>query len=339
MTVAQIRCLASSIALAIGLTACGGGGTGGGGSFVNSTPPPPPAVPPPPKPPTNPGPIGLTQAGEFATASYGYLFVGGADESEPRPAPASSGVTFRYLANEQSYEIGIPGYNPGRLQTQSYSGTVCADGTVCNPSSTYNAVTDGVSTARQEVGVILLDPEFQGNRPFVLTYTSLGYWDGSLADPEGSNEVLGYRGAFAYGIPTMPGDVPASGTATYKAEVEGTAIFDSGTGVAELIGGTANLIFDFGAGTLAGHMEPFITNGWDGVSLGRYNFAETVYSTGATTFSGRFDVPGAAGPSSFEGRFNGPQSAELMARWNAPFIDPLQRGTGIMFGIWVGKKN
>ncbi len=93
-----------------------------------------------------------------------------------------------------------------------------------------------------------------------------------------------------------------------------------------------------GSGTFSGHMDAMISDGWDPVPLPRYSFVQTNYARGATTFSGRLEAAGVSGPSSFEGRFNGPQAAELMARWTAPFVDPLKRGSGNMTGIWLGKK-
>ncbi|HYI43310.1 MAG TPA: hypothetical protein VD768_06785, partial [Sphingomicrobium sp.] len=72
----------------------------------------------------------------------------------------------------------------------------------------------------------------------------------------------------------------------------------------------------------------------------RYEFADTVFSVGSTTFSGNFAAPGASADSFFSGRFNGPQAAELMAHWRAPFIDttgqPFIYGT--MSGIWIGRR-
>ncbi len=337
----------SSMALVLGLAACGGGE-----GPINSTPPPPvmvaptpsptpspSATPSPPKPPANPGPIGLTQGGDFATSSFAYLYVGGSDSAQARFAPASDQkVEFRYLAAEKAYEILIPGYNRGRLQTTFYNGSVCSDGTVCDPSSTSNAVTDGNSAARQDLTVTLLDPDYRQSPPLALTYTSLGNWDGKVPDPAKPGQTLIYSGMFIYGVPTAPGDVPVSGSAIYDAAVQGIAIFDGAAGAYEFVGGSAHLTFDFAAGTLAGHMDPTITQGWDEVALGRYSFAETVHGRGATSFSGRFEAAGVSGASSFDGRFTGPQAAELMARWNAPFVDPLKRGSGTMTGVWLGKK-
>jgi hypothetical protein len=334
---------ASSMALVLGLTACGGSG----GSVNPLPPPPPPAAgvpapppaPAPPKPPVNPGPIGLTQAGDFSALSFGYTYVSGPDGGQAKEAATSAqNVEFRYLAAEKAYEILIPGFNRGRLQTISYNGSVCSDGTVCDPSSSFNAVTDGNSAAQQDVKVTLLDPDFKDGPVAGLTHTSFGNWDGRIPDPGNPNQPLVYAGTFVYGIPTAPGDVPVSGSATYDASVQGVAIFAGGNKPAEFVGGSARLIFDFGAGTLAGHMDPTITDGWDEMALSRYTFAEAVYSRGATAFSGRFDAPGVSGSSSFDGRFNGPQASELMARWTAPFVDPLNRGTGTMSGLWLGKK-
>jgi hypothetical protein len=337
VTIQRREMLPLSAVLVAVLAACGGGG-------VNSTPTPPALVPNPPAttppapfPPAKPGPIGLTQTENFATVSYGYVYGDGNAGADTRPGPEGT-VEFKYLAAEQAYEIVIPEYERGRLQTISYNGSVCSDGTVCNPSGSYNALTKGNSATRQDVTVTLRDPDFK-DFPLALTYTSLGYWNGTLANQPGPNPLRNYGGEFAYGLPTAPGDVPVVGTASYRAEVQGIAIFDSGTSAGATIGGTAELIFDFGAGTLAGYMDPNISDGWDASFIGRYNFTQTIYSVGATSFSGRFTSPGSTGPSGFEGRFNGPQAAELMARWKAPFIDPLQRGPGTMFGIWVGKKN
>jgi hypothetical protein len=102
--------------------------------------------------------------------------------------------------------------------------------------------------------------------------------------------------------------------------------------------GTVFLSFDFGAATLAGEMRPEFAPVWDGVSLGTYTFRDTVYSSGSTSFSGAFNVPGSDGPSSFSGSFTGPSAAELMATWQAPFVNPLNNTQGTMAGVWIAKK-
>lgn len=96
--------------------------------------------------------------------------------------------------------------------------------------------------------------------------------------------------------------------------------------------------FDFGAGTLSGAMTPEIAPDWDTVDLGTYTFRDTVYSTGSTTFSGAFDVPGSNAPSSFQGEFTGPGGVELMGSWEAPYLIPMSGTWGTMSGVFIGGK-
>ena len=93
------------------------------------------------------------------------------------------------------------------------------------------------------------------------------------------------------------------------------------------------LDFNFGAGTLSGHLDPIL----DGGSLGRYDFLNTVYGSGSTIFSGQLSKAGIAQFGTFDGQFTGPNAEELMARWSAPYIDPVTSQQSTMFGVWVGK--
>lgn len=140
-------------------------------------------------------------------------------------------------------------------------------------------------------------------------------------------------GYVAFGTPTGQGAMPVSGSATYAAYVRGGSIDKNGT-----ITGTAELQFNFGAGTLSGSMSPSYTGyDWDTVSLGRYDFVNTVYSTGSTTFSGGLSNSSVNGTGSFSGLFTGPAGQELISSWSAPYL--LNGQTSTMFGVWVGKKN
>ena len=140
-------------------------------------------------------------------------------------------------------------------------------------------------------------------------------------------------GEFAYGIPTAGGDVPLTGSASYSAKIAG----GSGYGV----DGEAKLSFNFGAGSLTGYMHPILSDAWFTYDYGQYNFTQTVYSTGSTSFSGKFIVPdgGSTADSGFNGRFTGPDAAELMAEWHAPFRDPYSLQWINISGLWIGKKD
>jgi hypothetical protein len=191
-------------------------------------------------------------------------------------------------------------------------------------------VTDGVASATHQRLDVYLNAPDRGGATIALTYTGYGLWFGVASETATGRNFN--NGVFAYGVPTAPGDVPLSGAASYTAYV---------TGQAEnvLIGGDAHLRFDFASGTLAGEMRPTLLDDWGPTPLGQYDFVQTVYSTGSTTFSGKFAVPGSTADSFFEGQFTGPQAAELMARWQAPFADPYSGSWGTMSGVFVGKKD
>lgn len=299
------------------LAACGGGGGG-----VSSTPPPPVAGPPAPTPsppPTPPPPaavlppanIALVSDQPFKTFSLSHTMAAGPmSYVETVPPTRSEALAFRYNSAERVYEIALPGFVPGRLQTEFLNGTIGQTAT-----STFNRVTLGAGPTLQAASVSLPVP---GSSFSPFTYTSLANWEGG-----------GVTGIFAYGIATAPGDVPLSGSAGYSANVVGTTDFDA------YVGGFAKLQFDFAAGTLSGFMQPMISDGWDlSINPGRYDFTQTIFAAGSTDFSGSFIVPGLPNAVSyFEGSFTGSQAAELMARWQAPYAH------GSMFGVWVGKKD
>jgi hypothetical protein len=127
--------------------------------------------------------------------------------------------------------------------------------------------------------------------------------------------------------------MPVAGSATYKAFV--AAQDENHTGIR----GSATLQFDFGAGTLAGQFDPVIYDLLAGnTSLGHYDFVNTVYGVGSTSFSGQLSSSSVTGLGSFEGEFTGPEAQELMARFSAPFFDPYSGKQMNMFGVWVGAK-
>ena len=162
-----------------------------------------------------------------------------------------------------------------------------------------------------------------------FSYTRFGY----IAPMDST--ARGDGGSFAFGIATLPGAVPTTGSAVYAAQIDGHA-GDWG------LYGTAQFQFDFGAGTLSGYMDPHTNGPMESPWLPRYNFTETVFSPGSTTFSGSFDVTGPT-PSSFSGQFTGPKAEELMASFTAPFLD-WSAGTedpntwNVMEGVIVGRR-
>jgi hypothetical protein len=236
-------------------------------------------------------------------------------------------VQFSYNASTNSYQITLPGFQAGTLADTGYGGS---EGQLATSSGSH--VTAGSSSTLQPAFVSLFVP---GSSFSPYTYTSFGSWNGQ-AGMTAAGDILRQEGIFAYGIPTQVGDVPITGSANYSAEVHGSI----GPDWTLSLTGTANLSFDFAGGNLSGSMHAGIFDDFDGILMdfGKYDFTQTVYSTGSTTFSGKFVVPGLPNAdSSFQGNFTGPNAAELMARFQAPYLFNGQQGS--MFGVWLGKKD
>jgi len=141
----------------------------------------------------------------------------------------------------------------------------------------------------------------------------------------------------AFGTATAQGAVPVTGSATYSLYGRGS-VLSAGSG---WIDGTGTMAFAFGSGELSGHFDPSIhpfSGVGEGYALGRYTFADTIYSTGSTTFSGQLANPDLAQKGAFSGMFTGPGAEELMSSWSAPFHDPITDQDSQMFGVWVGTK-
>lgn len=309
---------------ALSLAACGGGS-----EHVASIPAPP--VTPTPSSPIPPADIGLVSSAPFAVLGMGDTYSTDAAGSHTTllSGPSAQDVQFSYDPSENVYFISLPGFQQGFLDNISYNGTA---GQVATGS--VSQVAELAFGFLQPVFVTLPVP---GSDSSPYTYTSFGSWDGQT-DTSASGDILRSEGIFAYGIPTAAGDVPTIGSASYTAEIIGT--LGPGTYPPNGVGGDVNLLFNFAGGTLTGSMHPEIVDSFDGifVDFGQFDFTQTVYSTGSTSFSGKLIVPGLPNAdSSFNGIFTGPQAAELMAQFQTPFL--LNGDQGTISGVWVGKKN
>jgi hypothetical protein len=324
-------------ASALSLSACGGGGTRIASipnPQLTPTPTPTPAPTPAPTPtptsaPIPPAHIGLVSPAPFAVLGVGDTY--STDSAGQHPTllsgPSAQNVQFSYDPASESYFISLPGFQRGILDETGYSGSV---GQVATAST--SGVLELSFGFAQPVFVTLPVP---GSTFSPYTYTSFGSWDGRTGTT-GTGDNLRAEGIFAYGIPTVVGDVPITGSASYTAEIQG-ALWPK---TDYPVGGDVNLLFNFAGGTLGGSMHPTIEDHLAGfvVDFGHFDFTQTVYSTGSTSFSGKFTVPGVPNAdSSFNGIFTGPQAAELMAQFQTQFI--LNGDQGIISGVWVGKKN
>lgn len=292
---------------ALGLAACGGGG--GGVAFI----PPPPVSPPS----TCGTPPCFSQVAILpGVKSSTQLAIIGAQAAE-----GGWGLEFRtdgfaaaYDAASGDYTITIPSGLSGKFANND-------DNT---PNATWwnGALLD--SSGHAIIKATVLKP---ANPQLQLSYTSAIEYG---TEPQGQP-----LGVAAFGLATPTSAMPVTGTATYSALLDGTT-FDGGG----YIRGTASLQFDFGAGTLAGHLDPTYSDFGgmgEAYALGRYDFTNTVYASGSTAFSGELANPQFAANGSFTGQFTGPNAEELMARWGAGYINPITKQVGSMFGVMVGK--
>jgi hypothetical protein len=184
-----------------------------------------------------------------------------------------------------------------------------------------------------------------GSRDNGYKYSELGSWRLRGND----FDYVDMIGAVAFGTLTPEGGVPVTGSATYsgiiagKSDVIASDPFDGPNRAG--ISGTVDLDFNFAAGSLGGAMSLNLTDASGGsLPLGSFNFKETVYSTGSTSYSGKFDST-AAGDNFFLGKFTGPNAEETIGAWALPFI--LDNGNASIiadhqahqaFGAWIAKK-
>ncbi len=111
-------------------------------------------------------------------------------------------------------------------------------------------------------------------------------------------------------------------------------VFIGHTGV---ILGDIDLGFNFGAGTLSGSINPILDLGTH-YNLPSLQFTNTVYSTGSTTFSGKFDST-LSGANSFSGLFTGPAAQELIGNFTFPYASPADHHNYQAAGAFVAKSH
>ena len=321
------------------LSACGGGG----GSGLNSIPTPVPSPTPAPTqtptpasapiaPPIPAGPIGLTSAGVFATEVAGSVITADPKTGVPvAPGVLSGGadlVAISYDPADQRYTVTIPTFEPGQLIHPSGNGSFQSGATVWQSLySTFNEVTKNGSSELQNVHVTL---DWPASSPY--SYTNFGSWDSST-DVEPGRATVRY-GVFTYGVPTPAGAVPVTGSASFEGQIRGV----SQNTAFQNVYGSVSMNFDFAAGLLNGVLRPTYSDGWDDWAFAPAAFRETVYASGGTSFSGKFDTAVASADARFAGQFTGPGASELMANFQGTFLLPEFQRSLTISGVWIAAK-
>lgn len=255
------------------------------------------AVIPPPPPPPT-SPEAIIPA---ATTSQQFAAIGAShsfDQNSPTLLDSDHQLQVRYIQSSNSYEIQFPEADWEPVLVQG----------------------DTVTTPQGGIRMSI--------RPTGSEYSSLFSWgDGAT-----------YSGFEAIGIATPASGVPVTGSANYSGQLAGSTseiYLNSPLGIR----GPIELSFDFGLGTLSGNISPTIFSYVDSSSnaLGTISFTNTVYSTGSTTFSGKFDT-NLPGVNSFSGLFTGPHAEELIGNFALPYQSPIDNQTYQADGAFVGAK-
>lgn len=216
---------------------------------------------------------------------------------QPPLLNASEQMQVRYVAGSGLYEVQIPGEEWAKVSIDSSKYANFPAGCGCGTN------------------LLIIGSGYQ--------YSRLLYWfDGASFGNE------------AIGIATEAGGVPTTGSASYAGTIQGTTTEPHWDGLGSAVDGSITLLFDFGAGELSGKISPNLHQGFDFDAL---SFRDTVYSTGSTTFSGKFDT-NVTGTNSFGGLFTGPHAEELIGNWAFPYQSPIDGGTYQANGALIGKK-
>ena len=255
------------------------------------------APPPPPPPPPAPAII------PGVTASQQFA-VEGASHHVTGDAPLldnADQLQVRYVQASNSYEVQLP---------QSQTWVAVSYNPSATPPGPPNFTGDGVHLWLRSDG---------------LQYSRLIEWSG--------NSIFGHE---AIGMATPAGGVPVTGSATYTGQILGATSETHLTDDMSITGAIA-LSFNFGAGSLSGHIDPILNVDFTPYALGTLTFTDTVYSTGSTSFAGKF-LTNLAGVNSFSGLFTGPNAQELIGKFAFPYQSPLNGQTHQADGAFVGAK-
>jgi hypothetical protein len=275
-------------------------GCGGDGGFGVASTPPPPVTPTPTPTPATPPPIipAATTSQQFAAVGASHPF-DIVDGDQRTLLDAGDQLQVRYVASSNSYEIQGP-----HSATWTVISFLSAD------------PTEPINWAGSGAHLWLRSGSYQYSRLF---------------------EWAGYNSIYAHeaiGVATPAGGVPVSGSASYSGQLLGFTPENHSDGTDLSVEGSILLAFNFGAGSLSGSITPNLHQLF---SLGTISFRDTVYSTGSTTFSGKFDTD-VAGANSLSGLFTGPNAQELIGNWALPYKSPIDGLTYQADGAFVGAK-
>jgi hypothetical protein len=266
----------------------------------------------------------------------------------PTPSPTSSAVDIFQDPATQEFATAVTGdplrirYDAATNRYEVMAGSRGWETLVDDPSSSplegSPNTNFGLAGLAPNHSYFMIRAHYNHPAPEVrYRYSNLAAW-GFLA-PDGQSFMP--SGTAAFGMATPAGSVPVSGNASYKGMVEGNSTVSGPWGwdgemVNAWLGGSIQLNFDFGNGSLAGELRPFI-DADKRYDLAPLAFANTVFGSGSQTFSGSF-ATAVSGPNSFSGLFTGPNGEEVIGKLAFPFHSPIDGATHSGKGAWIAKR-
>jgi hypothetical protein len=254
--------------------------------------------------------VGVASASPLVAANDRLTSVLSADANQ---------VHIRYNAGGY-YEIELPGSAWDPLTHYKGLGNPTTENNYFQPAS-----------VPQNHGFLIISK----SRDQGYQYSELAAWGSDLTAAPPFGHV-------AFGTPTPAGAIPVTGSASYAGVISGTADIMApdnlyGGFYPATVEGNIALNFNFAAGALDGSMNVIINEGMGYRDLGSFAFADTVFSAGSSTYSGRF-ASSVAGSNYFLGRFTGPNAQETIGAWALPFVYPVDGQAHQAIGAFIAKR-
>jgi hypothetical protein len=306
--------IASSIALAIGLSGCGGGGTS-----IASTPPPPPAPTPAPTPTPSAASIGAPARAIAPNANLFPQAAGAGPTIQSHSstvfplletvlkinsagrvadtATMNAGASLKFSSAPDDYQIDIGNPAVG-ISNQPLALDWCG----------YCA-----AVGSEHVYVHVADPAISN-----LSWTTYGTWGVHVDFGAPSTTAA----AFVTGYKTPTGSIPTTGSATYLGSVVGSVIHpdagqENGIGTADLAG-NASLQANFASASVTGSLTNMMAGSlpWNSVSLlGTISGGQFTGTSAATSAPANSVSLNGSATGTLSGTFFGPSAQELGAVW------------------------
>lgn len=330
--------LIASTAVVLVVAGCSGGDDG---ATPTPTPTPSSSVTPTPSPISYSSlPIAATSAAEFFTVSAATSYTG----------DASAGPVTLGAAGTDAFS------NRVRLALQ---------GALTSTTTTELVVRENTEESRFK-GEDLLTPPLPANPEYVLRditapttpggFTQLDLLNNTVSGQVTSDTALAltrvsYAGWWrgdstagakritygVFGYPTVPSDMPTTGTATYTVRIAGRSVIAPAAGASPVdkLGGTATLSINYATGlvTLTLNLERITSGG--NVAYGTFTGTGAI-PVGSNQFTGSFG-PGSTVGGTFQGLAYGPQAAEVGISF--AISGAVAAGDSRAAGVVVGKKN